>query len=53
MSVGTTRCDGELVEGAEHAAVQAAPLEFGEPPFRWLTSRCSPGLGAENQAAHG
>lgn len=24
---------GELVEGAEHAAVEAASLQLGEPPF--------------------
>ena len=24
---------GELVEGAEHAAVQASALQFGEPPL--------------------
>jgi hypothetical protein len=27
------KCGGELVEGAEDAAVQAAPLQLGEPPF--------------------
>jgi len=31
--IQSSSAGGELIEGAEYAAVQAAPLGFGEPPF--------------------